>query len=196
MKFEHALPSTSIRHLVVTRDMVDDPGGALNEILTHPGDLEREAAFQRLLSDEEKRLKKLIAQKIPDWRQHYGTHFSDERVNLIVKHTLEQQTDAEVAVAELQAIQRAVEDFAKEFSARNALDISFTDGAVYALAEKLWKESQDPSGYLKRLLQNYDHGLKLIKEKTGNRQFSIPAEGIENPEQFLNRLIQDVFRCE
>jgi hypothetical protein len=107
---------------------------------------------------------------------------------------LEQQTDVEITIEEMQAIQQLVQDFAKKFSARNELEISFTDGAIDYLAEKIWKEPQDLSAYLKLALQNYDHGLKLIKEKTGKRQFLIPAEGVENPGQFLNSLIQEAYR--
>jgi hypothetical protein len=38
--------------------------------------------------------------------------------------------------------------------------------------------------------------LKLIKEKTGRREFSIPAEGVENPEDFLNGLIRETYKGE
>ena len=194
MKFEHTLPSTQIRHLIVTSDMVNNPDGELNKILTHPDDPEREAAFQCLLTEEEACLEKYIREKIQDWQQSYGTSFSDARIRLIIRHTLEQQSYVEVTIEEIQAIQRAVQDFAKQFSARNELEISFTDEAVDYLANNIWKESQDISLYLKTALQNYDHGLKLIREKTGKRHFLIPEEGVANPEQFLNGLIQEAYR--
>ena len=50
MKFEHTLPSTDIRCLLVTPTMVDDPGGELDKILAHADDPEREAAFHRLMA--------------------------------------------------------------------------------------------------------------------------------------------------
>jgi hypothetical protein len=194
MKFEHNLPSTHIRHLIVTSAMVDDPDGELHKILTDPDDPEREAAFQCLLTEEEAGLEKYIREKLYDWQQSYGTSFSDDRIKLIIRHTLEQQTDVEVTIEEIQAIQQVVQDFAKQFSARNELEISFTDGAIDYLADKIWKEPQDLSLYLKKALQNYDHGLKLIREKTGRRHFLIPVKGVENPEQFLNSLIQEAYR--
>jgi len=101
-----------------------------------------------------------------------------------------------VAAEELQAIQKAVQDFAGQFSLRNDLDTFFSDGAIDSLAEKVWKELQDPADYLKTALHNYGHGLKLIREKTGKRQFLIPAGGVENPEQYLNCLIQEAYRRE
>jgi ATP-dependent Clp protease ATP-binding subunit ClpX len=194
MKFEHTLPSTHIRHLIVTSAMVGDPDEELHKILIHPDDPEREAAFQCLLTEEEACLDKYIREKLHDWQQSYGTNLSDARIKLIIRHTLEQQTDVEVTIEEIQAIQRAVQDFAKQFYARNELEISFTDGAIDYLAENIWKEPQDLSAYLRLALQNYDHGLKLIREKTGKLQFIIPVEGVEDPEQFLNGLIQEAYR--
>ena len=193
MKFEHALPSTDIRCLLVAPAMVDDPGGELDKLLAHPDDPERKAAFCRLMAVEEERLEKLVGQRIPEWETTYGIPFSDGRVRLIIRHAIDRQTDVEAAVEEVHAIQQAVQDFARQFSLRNDLEVSFTDGAVDALAEKIWKEPRDPVDYLKTALHHYGHGLNLIKGKTGKRQFLIPAE---NPEQYLNGLIQETYRQE
>jgi hypothetical protein len=194
MKFEHTLPSTDIHCLLVTPAMVDDPAGELEKILAHPADLEREAAFRCREAAEEEHLEKLVARTIPEWERAYGIPFADDRVRLIIKQARDRQTDVETVAEELQAIQKAVEDFAGQFSRRNDLDASFSDGAVDALAEKVWKELKDPEDYLKTLLHNYGHGLKLIRGKTGKRQFIIPAGGVENPEQYLKGLIQEAYR--
>ncbi|MHB8908005.1 MAG: AAA family ATPase [Syntrophales bacterium] len=196
MKFEHTLPSTDIHCLLVTPAMVDDPGGELDRILAHGDDPEREAAFHRLMVEEEARLEQLIGLKRPEWEGTYGIPFSDDRIRLIIRHAIDRQTDVEVAVEEVQAIEQAVRDFATQFSLRNDLEVSFAESAVDALAEKVWKEHQDPADYLKTALHQYGHGLKLIKERTGTRRFLIPAGGVENPEQYLNCLIQEVYRQE
>ena len=196
IKFEHSLPSTEIHCLLVTPSMVDDPAGELERLLAHPDDTEREAAFLHQAVQEEECLEKLIVQKIPEWERTYGVPFSEERVRLITRHALDRQTDVETVVEEIQAIQEAARNFIGEFSERNDLDVSFSAAAVDALAEKAWKESLDLAGCLKAAFRNYAHGLKLIREKTGKRQFLIPAEGVENPEQYLNRLIQEAYRQE
>jgi hypothetical protein len=74
------------------------------------------------------------------------------------------------------------------------VEISFTEGAIDCLAEKVWESGLEPFDYLKQAFQNYEHGLKLIKEKTGKRDFPVPVEGMENPEEYLNRLIQETYR--
>jgi endopeptidase Clp ATP-binding regulatory subunit ClpX len=194
MKFEHSLPSTNIRYLTVTPEIVDDPCGELNKLLTHPDSAEREVEFQCLLADEEKRLTEYIHKKIPDWQQFYSVNFSAERKKLIVETMQERQTEAEVIVEEILAVEKAVLDFAKKFSARAELEISFTEGAINCLARKIGEESHDIGGYLSIALKNYDQGLKLIKEKTGKQYFLISEAGIENPEQYLDMIIQEAYR--
>ena len=194
IKFEHMLPSTDIRRLLITPAMVDDPAGEMEKILAHPSDPERAAAFCRLAEAEEERLEKLVAGKVPEWENAYGIPFADERVRLITRHALDRLIDVEAAAEEFQAVQKAVDDFAGQFSLRNDLDLSFSDGAVDALAEKVWKGPQEPGDCLNAALHNYGQGLKLIREKTGKRQFLISARAVENPEEYLNGLIQEAYR--
>ena len=196
MKFEHSLPSTDVRCLLVTPAMVADPGGELDKILSHPNDRERESVFRRLMTEEEERLKKRIAQRIPEWERAYGIPFSDNRVSLIIRHALDRQLDVEAAVEEIQAVQQAVRDFAEQFSMKNRLALSFSDDAVDALVEIVWNEPHNPGDYLRTLLHNYSQGLNLIRQKTGKQQFLIIAEGVQNPENYLNRLIQEAYRQE
>ena len=196
LKFEHTLPSTNIHHLVVTRAMVDDPAGELKKILDHPDNPGQEEAFRRLLAEEEKNLEELLRQKATEWQERYGIRLSEQRIQLITRRSAETQTDVDGAVEEIRAIHEAARGFAEKFSRRNDLEMSFTEEAIDRLVETVWKERLDPADYLGRSFQNYEHGLKLIREKTGKREFLISAEGMENPEQFLNGMIQETYRRE
>ena len=100
------------------------------------------------------------------------------------------------AVEEFRPSSRRSGILPRQFSAAERSGDFLHREAVDALAEKVWKEHQDPADYLKTALHNYEHGLKLIREKTGKRQFLIPAGGVENPEHYLNCLIQEAYRPE
>jgi len=89
-----------------------------------------------------------------------------------------------------------VKEFERTFSHRNEVHIHFSEEAIDELVEKIWLEAIDPKDYLRQAFQNYEHGLKLIKEKTGRQEFLISAEGMANPDIFLNRLIRETYRGE
>ena len=196
LKFEHILPSTDIHHLAVTRAMVEDPAGQLHELLQNPDDPGREALFRRLLAEEERTLENSLRKKEAEFRERYGIAFSDRRIKLITQRAVEERGDVDSVVEGMLAVHREVQDFARKFSSRSDVHIEFTEEAVDHLVVKIWDEGVEPGEFLKRSFQNYEHGLKLINEKTGKRDFSIPAEGIENPENYLNLLIRETYKGE
>jgi ATP-dependent Clp protease ATP-binding subunit ClpX len=196
LKFEHILPSTDIHHLAVTRAMVEDPAGQLHELLQNPDDPGREALFRGLLAEEERTLENSLRKKEAEFRERYGIAFSDRRIKLITQRAVEERGDVDSVVEGMLAVHREVQDFARKFSSRSDVHIEFTEEAVDQLVVKIWDEGVEPGEFLKRSFQNYEHGLKLINEKTGKRDFSIPAEGIENPENYLNLLIRETYKGE
>jgi endopeptidase Clp ATP-binding regulatory subunit ClpX len=196
LKFEHILPSTNIRYLVVTRAMVEDPAGELQKLLQNPQDAEREAAFRGLLAEEEKDLENSLRRKEAEFRQRYGIDFSDRHIKLITRRTVEERVDVDFAVEALLTVHQAAQDFARNFSSRTEVQIDFTDEAIDRLVIKVWEEGVEPQAFLKQSFQNYEHGLKLIKEKTGRQDFSIPAEAMGNPENYLNLLIRETYKDE
>jgi ATP-dependent Clp protease ATP-binding subunit ClpX len=196
LKFEHILPSTDIHHLVVTRAMVEDPAGFLHQVLQNPDDPEREASFRRLLAEEEKALESSLRNREAEFRERYGIEFSDRRIKLFTQRAVAERLDVDSAVEGMLSVHEAARDFARNFSSRGEVHIDFTEEAVDRLVVKAWQEGVEPGEFLKRSFQNYEHGLKLINEKTGKRDFSIPAEGIENPENYLNLLIRETYKGE
>jgi len=196
LKFEHILPSTDIHHLVVTRAMVEDPAGNLHELLQNSDDPEREASFRRLLAEEERALETSLRDKEAEFRERYGIEFSDRRIKLFTQRAVAERLDVDSAVEGMLSVHEAARDFARRFSSRSEVHIDFTEEAVDRLVVKVWQEGVEPGEFLKRSFQNYEHGLKLINEKTGKRDFSIPAEGIENPENYLNLLIRETYKGE
>jgi len=194
LKFEHILPSTDMRYLVVTSAMVDNPERELRELLEHPDTPEREARFKRLLADEERNLEQSILKRETELQERYVLFFSDRRIKLITTRTVEERMDLDAVIEEILAIHHEILEFAEIFSCRNDIKISFTEEAIDRLVEKVWREGIDSGVFLQKSFQNYEHGLKLIKEKTGKRKYTIPSEGVENPENYMNELIRDTYK--
>lgn len=196
LKFEHILPSTDIHHLIVTKAMVEDPAGELAKLLADPENAEREAGFQRLVDEEKRDLEDFIRKKEREFREKYGISFSDERIGLITRRVIDQRTDAGSVIEQVVAMQHVVRDFMRSFYNRTDIQIDFTDEAIDHLVTKAWEKGTEPLSLLKESFQNYDHGLRLIKERTGKREFVIPAQGVDNPDYFLNVMIRETYKHE
>ena len=44
-----------------------------------------------------------------------------------------------------------------------------------------------------RLLKDYEHGMKLIRDRMGQKEFVITKEAIDDPEGYLNRVIREIY---
>ena len=44
--------------------------------------------------------------------------------------------------------------------------------------------------------RDFEYGLNLIKEKTGQSRFTITREAVQEPEDFLNDLLTELFQIE
>jgi hypothetical protein len=84
--------------------------------------------------------------------------------------------------------------FEQKFQGQHGIAIHFDETAVKRLMEKVLTEDTDVEAQLEALLKNYEHGLKLIREKTGRRSFTFPHEAVEHPQQYLNDLIKESYQ--
>ena len=69
LKFEKKLPSTEIRRLVVTPEMVDDPARELARLLADPADADLAARFERLAAAERAELARAFEAQAPALRE-------------------------------------------------------------------------------------------------------------------------------
>jgi hypothetical protein len=194
IKFEHVLPSTSIHYLVVTPAMVNDPAGELRKLLQNPEDPEREALFKKLLAEEESALESSIREKCLEFPERYGITFSDQRIKLISRRVVEERKDLDSVVVEVLAVYHSARNFEQDFSSRNEVKLTFTEEAIDRLIEVVWDRNVDAEVFLEQTFQNYEHGLKLIRKKTGKKEFSISACCIDEPENYLNELIRESYK--
>ena len=45
-----------------------------------------------------------------------------------------------------------------------------------------------------RLSKDYEYGFELISDKTGQKEFIITREAVDDPEGYLNRMIREIYR--
>jgi len=74
------------------------------------------------------------------------------------------------------------------------LRIRFSTDALKELIRLVLNGSDEALIVCRKIFQNYHHGLKLVMERSGAHEFTIPIEAIEDPERFLNDMIKQTYR--
>ena len=193
LKFEKRLPSTGIRQFVVTREVVMHPEQELERLLEDPLHPERVARFERLLEQERQELKDSIMRRESEFRKRYGTAFPESRIDLIARRMVEKGFDVNTVFEEVVEVQRQIEEFEREFQTRNGIRLQFDTEAMDRIIEMALEENSRGQLICSRLLKDYEHGMKLIRDRIGHKEFLITREAIDDPEGYLNRVIQEAY---
>ncbi|MFB3887599.1 MAG: AAA family ATPase [Thermodesulfobacteriota bacterium] len=194
IKFEKRLPSTDIRKFVVTREVVENPERELQQLLQSPSTPEMLARFERLLSQEKKVLKESILNREGEFRKRYGMVLPEGRIDIVINRMIEKGYDVNTVYEEVMEIQRQVGEFERDFQRRTGIDLQFVPEAIDRVTEIILKEDGKGAMVLSRLSKDYEYGLELIREKTGQREFIITKEAVDDPEGYLDRTIREIYR--
>jgi ATP-dependent Clp protease ATP-binding subunit ClpX len=193
LKFEKRLPSTDIQKLVVTRAVVENPDRELERLLQEPSNAEMLAKFEMLLSKEEKAVKESIRNREGEFQKRYGMVFKEARIDLIARRVVEKGYDVNTVFEEVVEVQRQLEEFEKDFQGRNGILLRFNEEAIDQIMEIALDEDGKGAAILSRLVKDYEHGLRLIRDKIGHNEFNLTKEAIDDPEGYLNRMIREIY---
>jgi endopeptidase Clp ATP-binding regulatory subunit ClpX len=194
IKFEKRLPSTDIRKFVVTQAVVENPERALEGLLQDPSNPEMLEKFEALLSREKLALKESILQKEAEFKKRYGIVFREGRIDLIVNRMIEKGYDVNTVSEEVVEIQQQVETFERDFQRRTGIDLQFSEEAINRITEIILNEDGKGTVLFSRLSKDYEYGFELIREKTGQREFIVTRETVDDPEGYLNRMIREIYK--
>ena len=194
IKFEKRLPSTDIRKFVVTRALVEDPKRELERLLQDPSDPEMLEKFESLLTREKTALKESVLHREAEFKKRYGIVFREGRIDLIVNRMIEKGYDVNTVSEEVVEVQRQVEEFERDFQRRTGIDLEFSEEAIHRITEIVLNEDGKGAGLFSRLSKDYEYGFELIRDKTGQREFTVTRETVDDPEGYLNRMIREIYR--
>ena len=194
IKFEKRLPSTDIRKFVVTMAVVEEPERALGRLLQDPSDPEMLRKFEDLLSKEKLSLKESILHREAEFKKRYGMVFREGRIDLIVDRMIEKGHDVHTVSEEVVEIQRQVEEFERDFQRRTGVDLQFSEEAINRVTEILLNEEGKGAALFSKLSKDFEYGFELIRDKTGQREFIVTRETVDDPEGYLNRMIREVYK--
>ena len=194
IKFEKRLPSTDIRKFVVTREVVENPRRELDRLLQDPSHPEMLEKFDALLSSEKMVLKESVLRREAEFKKRYGIVFREGRIDLIVNRMIEKGYDVNTVSEEVVEIQQQVEEFERDFQRRTGINLQFGEEAIHRITEIILNEEGKGAVLFSRLSKDYEYGFELIRDKTGQREFLVTRETVDDPEGYLNRMIREIYK--
>ncbi len=194
LQFEKRLPSTDIKELLVTPELVREPQEELERLIANPGDPEIRKGFQKAVRAERDILKKFIWRQEEDLRGRYRLPLSDQRVELLMDHYHQWDCDLKTCFQEMVRLHDQVRGFEDHFFDEHAIQLHFDEEAVDEILRLALEGGISAFAVCDRLSDELSYALKLVRDRTSRDHFILPREALGDLDSYLNRLIRDHYQ--
>ena len=194
LPFEKHLPSTNIKRLLVTPELVENPDIELRLLKANPDDPLRVERFEKITERELESIMEFIASREHDFNQLSGLDIYRERRAIIAQLYLNTTSDINTAVEDFMRMYEEVRKEEALLSEKLDINISFDESAVDALIKQAIASDREPGPLTFYMAKKLEYGLKLVKDRSDIHQFVISGEAITDMENYVNNLIKKSYQ--
>ena len=191
--FETHLPSTNIKRFPVTLKVIQTPEAVLEKWLSGGETEKRLSDFDTVNEQTKSYIQSYLQENRSSLTRQYGVPLSPYRIERIAEYYCNNVTEIGRAVESIKSYYDRIKKIEIEFYNRHEINIVLEEDGVDWILEKLIEGSEGIRSIDNKLSDDFEYGLKLIREKTGRNRFFISRYALENPETFLNQLVKTEF---
>jgi len=89
-----------------------------------------------------------------------------------------------------------VNEFAQRFQETHGLRMTFTEAAADRLVSLALEQSKPVRDLCAERFKDFQFGLKLIAQNTGQKEFTIDLDAVQAPDQMLSEWVVASYRAE
>jgi len=189
LDFEKALPSSAATQFPVTVDVVTSPQPALERLLATPQDPRIRVSFERLADAERAGVRDYLQANRKLFTEKYSLSMTPARIDLAAGCYTKNVMDSGSAVRQIKSYHDDIKNVELYFFKNHDITIVLDEDAIDFIMEMLVESALTPRDVYPKLNGHFEHGLKLVREKTGRSRFLITRAALMDPEGFVRNLI-------
>lgn len=192
LKLEKGLPSSDAKRLAVTEDVVRDPEKALRKILSKKNTSELDRTYDRLVREEKESIRAYVRDNQYLLTERYGMIITKSRANLIAEIFCLSTCDINGVMKKIRDCYDQIKELVAYFRRSHELNVSLHEDATDAVVLEICSSQTTPGDFYKKMSTDFQYGLKLVSDRTGNNDFVITKEALKDPEKYLNGLVREL----
>jgi ATP-dependent Clp protease ATP-binding subunit ClpX len=193
--FEKHLPSTSIKKLLVTPGMVDNPDSELAALKErHQNDPEWQARYEKADQREFEKVKVFVTKKARDFNRLSGMEVNQTRSELIAQMYTRTNMDINTAFEDFVAMYKQIKMEEAALANELEINISFDDGAIDELIKRAIETGHEAGALALQLAKKLEYGLKLVRDRSGVEHFVITRDAVLDMDKYINDLVKSYYR--
>ena len=195
MPFEKHLPSTVIKKLLVTPELVENPAQELKRIESDRdmSDPQMKERFERAAVNEKQRAKEVIAERAKEFEAQSGLELYGERIDLIAEQALRSISDIDSAFIDFKEMYSQIKGHNEGLFSQLGINVSLADSAIDEIIRIAILQDRDISEICLNLANELEYGLKLVRDRIGLEVFAVTREAVLDPEKYIDSLIKKYY---
>ncbi|MFW6011188.1 MAG: AAA family ATPase [Desulfosalsimonas sp.] len=191
--FETRLPSMNIKRFPVTSEIIKNPQKAIDKWIPGEDNAGREEEFARIKEENRRHLIDYITANRTKLSEQYGLPLSKYRIERIADYYWSNVVEIGTAISRIKAHYDMIKKIEINFYNRHDLNLVLEEDAIDFISEQLTNQSLNIDQIYRKIADDFEYGLKLIRDKTGKNRFFISEYALKQPEAFLDNLIKTEF---
>jgi hypothetical protein len=193
LEFEKRLPSTQIKKFPATKAIINDPEKSIEKMVAAPNDTDTVDRFETLAQQERQRIKQYLKLNQKHLADKYNLTMTPSRMNIVALSYAKNIMDIESVVKHIKANYDEIKKIELYFFKNHDINIVLEEDAIDFIMEQLIEAPISLKDIDQKVNADFEHGLKLVREKTGRSRFFVTRQALLNPEDYIRRMIQNKF---
>ncbi|MFC1515639.1 AAA family ATPase [Thermodesulfobacteriota bacterium] len=189
--FEKRLPSTNVKTFPVTVSVLNDPEASLAKLMDPSHKTEIDEIYQALSDNEKDFIKAYLTSHKTYISEKYSLTMTPSRMDIAAAYYTKHTMDIGNVIKRIKTYCDEIKQIELDFFKKQDINIVMEDDAIDFIIEQVVEFDIDHDGFSQQLSDNFEHGLKLIRDKTGRNRFFITRQALLNPESYISALIKD-----
>jgi len=192
LPFEKKLPSTHVKKLPVTQEVIENPRLALDRFIA-AGRSDKNTEFEHLVEQEQSMIRTYVESNKANLSKKHSITLTPVRMDVIAAYYSKHITDVGVVIDKIKSFYEKIKQIEFSFFKTHDTNIVLLEDAADYLVEQLAIAGVDFDAFYKEFSTEFGLGLKLVRDKTGKNRFYITKDALLNPDTFIRDLLKDEF---
>jgi len=189
LDFERALPSSAVKQFGVTLEALDDPRGLLQRMRSTPDDPAWRKTYERLADEEKASIQNYLQANRKGLSEKFSLTMTPTRIDIVASYYVKHVLDTGSAIRHVKTCYDEIKNAELYFFKNHDINMVLEEDAIDFLMEMIVESTFELKDVYPRLNAHFEHGLKLVREKTGRSRFFISRNALINPEDYIRAMI-------
>ncbi len=191
LPFERKLPSITVRRFPVTADVIEKPKAALEQLIAEPQSEELGRRFERVKEQECDYIRTYLTANSAKLAGKYSLTMTPSRIQIVALYCSRHIVEIGEAIRQIKSYYDDVKKIELYFFKNHDINVVLEEDAIDFIIGRVVGSEIHLDDFYKQLNADFEHGLKLVREKTGRSRFFITRDALLHPETYIGHLLTE-----